>query len=241
MTERYGSVGALRRALKARLMQEANDTGTILARRRRLVVFDRDAARLSTDPAAGWILKGGTALKSRLHSKARATKDMVLAACPDGDPDRDGQAVRNLLIDALSREEDGDGFLLQVPSAVLLRADATDRRQHFAEKIHTLTRDYGDRPNTRVKDLVDLVLVIESGLAPDDALADAVRHVFAVRATHPVPKVLPDPPPAWNETYLELADGLTATPLRLDVAMGLIRGFWSTALASGNIYPEQKD
>lgn len=76
---------------------------------------------------------------------------------------------------------------------------------------------------------------------PDEALADAVRHVFAVRATHPVPEVLADPPPAWTETYPELADSLTATPLRLDVAMDLVRSFWSTALASGNIHPEQRD
>ena len=41
---------------------------------------------------------------------------------------------------------------------------AVERRQHFAEKLHALTRDYGDRPNTRIKDLVDLVLLIEDGL-----------------------------------------------------------------------------
>ncbi|WP_205800415.1 nucleotidyl transferase AbiEii/AbiGii toxin family protein [Micromonospora thermarum] len=127
MIGRYGSARALRRALEARLMQEANDTGTDLARRRRLVVFDRVAARLSADPAAGWILKGGTALEFRLRSRARATKDMDLAACPDGDPDLDGQTVRDLLIDALSRDEDGDGFLFQVSPAVPLRADTAGR------------------------------------------------------------------------------------------------------------------
>lgn len=35
--------------------------------------------------------------------------------------------------------------------------------QHFAEKLHALTRTYGDRPNTRVRDLADLVLLIEAG------------------------------------------------------------------------------
>jgi len=36
-----------------------------------------------------------------------------------------------------------------------LLIEAVDRRQHFAEKLHALTSDYGDRPNTRVKDLPD--------------------------------------------------------------------------------------
>lgn len=40
------------------------------------------------------------------------------------------------------------------------KIEAVHRRQHFAEKLHALTRDYGGRPNTRVKDLVDLALLI---------------------------------------------------------------------------------
>jgi hypothetical protein len=87
--------------------------------------------------------------------------------------------------------------------------EAVDRRQHFAEKLHAFPRDYGDRPNTRVKDLADLVLLIETGLAPDSELHSVVRHVFNARATHPLPNVLPDPPPLWREAYPPLADGLT--------------------------------
>jgi hypothetical protein len=298
VTGRYRSAVALRRALETRLKQEAADTGTDLARRRRLVVFDRVAARLSADATAGWILKGGAALEFRLHSRARTTKDMDLAARPDGDPDLDGDTVRDLLIDALAVDEDGDGLLFQVSSPVALTADtagrggwrfsigsrlagrdfaavridvvargeeishterlplpnmlafagtpdrdieAVDRRQHFAEKIHAFTRDYGSRPNTRVKDLVDMVLLIESGLAADATVADAVRHVFAVRATHPVPEVLPDPPPAWTDTYPQLAEGLTETPPRLGAALDLVRGFWVAALVNGDNHPVQKE
>lgn len=108
--------------------------------------------------------------------------------------------------------------------------EAVDRRQHFAEKLHALTRDYGDRPNTRVKDLADLVLLIESGLAPDRALCGVVQHVFAVRDTHPLPDVLPDPPPLWREMYPPLAAGLTDTAADLDIALDLLRTFWTKAL-----------
>ncbi|MFI5990814.1 nucleotidyl transferase AbiEii/AbiGii toxin family protein [Streptomyces sp. AM 4-1-1] len=109
--------------------------------------------------------------------------------------------------------------------------EAVDRRQHFAEKLHAFSRDYGDRPNTRVKDLADLVLLIETGLVPDRELYDVVEHVFTVRATHPLPSALPDPPPLWRETYPSLADGLTETTPSLDAALALLRVFWDKAVA----------
>lgn len=56
---------------------------------------------------------------------------------------------------------------------------------------------------------MDLVLLVESGMEADGAVADTVRHVFAVWATHPVPQTLPDPPPAWTDLYPALANGLT--------------------------------
>lgn len=298
MTGRYRDATALRRALEVRLKQQAADTGTDLARRRRLVVFDRVAARLSADPAGGWVLKGGAVMEFRLRGRARTTKDMDLAACPDGEPAVDGPAVRDLLIDVLGVDEDKDGFLFQVSPPVELKADtagrggwrfsvesrlagrifatvridvvvrgeeialterlalpntlgfagtptrhveAVDRRQHFAEKLHALTRDYGDRPNTRVKDLVDLVLLIESGLAADTSVIDAVRHVFAARATHDVPAILPEPPPNWAGVYPELATGLTQAPPRLDAALDLVRGFWREACSIGEAEPKQKE
>lgn len=287
MTHRYRDASALRQAIEVRLKQAA--TTTDLARQRRLVVFDRIAARLSTDPVAGWVLKGGAALEFRLRDKARTTKDIDVAAYPDAIQELDGTAVRELLIDALATDEDGDGFLFQVSRPFDLQPDTTgrggwrfsvesrlagkifstvridvvargveiglterlplpntlefagtprrdieavDRRQHFAEKLHAFTRDYGDRPNTRVKDLVDLVLLIEDGLSPDATVAEAVRHVFAIRATHQVPETILEPPPSWADTYPALADGLTVTTAHVAAALELVRGFWTEALMS---------
>ncbi|WP_433437384.1 nucleotidyl transferase AbiEii/AbiGii toxin family protein [Nonomuraea sp. CA-141351] len=107
--------------------------------------------------------------------------------------------------------------------------DSVDRRQHFAEKLHALTRDYDSRPNTRVKDLVDLVLLIEDGLLADHRLIEVVNHVFTVRATHPVPLLIPDPPPAWQSGYPKLAEGLTCANPVLASALELLRTFWAQA------------
>lgn len=279
---RYKDARALRQALEARLKQESDSTGTDLGRLRRRVVFDRLATRLAV--TGGWVLKGGAVMEFRFREKARMTKDLDLATRLDRP---DGEEVREILIEALSRDMDGDMFTFRVGPASPLSADtagrpawrfsveawlagkpfagvrldaaargeeltlteplqlpgtmvfagmpvrsieAVDRRQHFAEKLHAMTRDYGNRPNTRVKDLADLVVLIENGLIPDRSLVDTVRHVFTVRATHPVPEEIPDPPPAWETGYSDLAQNLTDTPADLFAALKLLRGFWAEAL-----------
>ncbi|OIJ91006.1 hypothetical protein BIV24_17655 [Streptomyces colonosanans] len=274
------------------MKHDADVTGTDLARRRRLVVFDRMAARLAEDTVGGWVLKGGAVMEFRLTERARTTKDLDLALRPEDGLDAEGDGVRELLIDALAVDLDGDGFRFRVAAPAPLRADAAgrggwrfsveahlagklfagvrvdvvdrgeeiartehlplpntldfagtpqrtieavDRRQHFAEKLHAFTRDYGGRPNTRVKDLVDLVLLAEDGLQGDATLVEVVRHVFAARATHPVPDELPDPPPLWRETYPELARELdTEVPPALDAALALVRGLWEKALSDAS-------
>ena len=87
----YKTAVDLRRALEARLKLEADNTNSDYARLRRIVVFDRIAARLSASDQ-GWVLKGGTALEFRLGQRARATKDLdlVLRSVPT-----DGAAIRD--------------------------------------------------------------------------------------------------------------------------------------------------
>lgn len=110
--------------------------------------------------------------------------------------------------------------------------ESVDRRQHFAEKLHAFTRDYGDRPNTRVKDLVDMILLIEDGLTPDRTLLDVVTHVFTAREAHPVPQDVPEPPPAWTREYPKLAEDRTLTEPDLAVALELVRKFWAQTLTT---------
>ena len=109
--------------------------------------------------------------------------------------------------------------------------EAADVPQQFAEKIHAITRPRGERDNTRVKDLADVVVFINGGLEPTSAMT-ATRHVFSVRDTHPVPEELADPPHFWREDYPVIANELGLTEADLDQAMDTLRSFWADAWAS---------
>lgn len=113
------------------------------------------------------------------------------------------------------------------------KVEIVDPEQHFAEKMHALTRTYGDRPNSRVRDLPDLVLLIEDGLTPSNGLLAVVAHVFAERATHELPHILPDPPASWREDYPAAAGDMDVSATTLDAAMELVRGFWTELLSNG--------
>lgn len=77
--------------------------------------------------------------------------------------------------------------------------------QHFAEKIHAYTYNYGKRTNTRVKDLIDLVLLVKSNDLDKDKVLDALHKTFTKRNTHKLPAALPSPPEQWTEKFADLA------------------------------------
>lgn len=79
--------------------------------------------------------------------------------------------------------------------------------QHVAEKIHAYTRPYsGLRRSSRVKDLIDLVLIRSTAAFEAGPLRRAIGATFATRATHLPPTARPPPPPAWRQEYRALAN-----------------------------------
>ncbi len=73
---------------------------------------------------------------------------------------------------------------------------------HVAEKVHAYTRGYaGGRASTRVKDLVDLVLMPSQFPFEGRRLRRALGATFGARGTHPLPSALPPPPDAWRPGY----------------------------------------
>lgn len=95
--------------------------------------------------------------------------------------------------------------VLSFASIPAVRAAALSREQQFAEKLHAYTLPRGERVNTRVKDLVDLVLLIELGLPDDNRVLEALQMTFARRKTHTLPETLDRPPASWCASYAALA------------------------------------
>lgn len=79
---------------------------------------------------------------------------------------------------------------------------------HLAEKVHGYTRTYGasERPSTRPKDLVDILLIEDSATIAAGSLRHALVSTFAERARQQLPTSLPPPPTTWTAPYKRLAD-----------------------------------
>jgi hypothetical protein len=65
--------------------------------------------------------------------------------------------------------------------------------QQFAETLKAYTLPRTDRENSRVKDLVDMVLLLNRGIDPP-GLRETIRRTFDHRATHPMTSQIPPPP-----------------------------------------------
>jgi Nucleotidyl transferase AbiEii toxin, Type IV TA system len=96
--------------------------------------------------------------------------------------------------------------------------------QHWAEKFHAYTRPR-ETPNSRVRDLVDLVLILEHEAPATARVRAAVDATFRRRGTHPVPAVVREPPSAWAKPFTALAAecGLDQT---LATAHERVEAFW---------------
>jgi hypothetical protein len=73
---------------------------------------------------------------------------------------------------------------------------------HFAEKLHAYTRPRERK--TRVKDLLDLSLVLEEladELPPAAEMRRTIQATFGHYGTHDLPDALPDPPEGWKEPF----------------------------------------
>ena len=148
-----------------------------------------------------------------------------------------GKAFASVRLDVAARAEElFSTEKLQMPGALPTfdrlsppLVEVAAPAQHFAEKLHALTRDHGDRLNTRVRDLVDLMLLIELELVRAPDVLPVVRHVFESRGTHPVPGDLPDPPAGWARDYAEEAAATSLRTHTLDEAMSQLRSFWRDA------------
>jgi hypothetical protein len=99
------------------------------------------------------------------------------------------------------------------------------REEHFAQKIHAYTLPRGERSNTRVKDLVDLVLLIDAGTLDSKRLLRDVQDTFQRRKTHELPAVLEPPPEFWGPVFVKLSGECGIDP-NIESQFEKVRSYW---------------
>lgn len=99
------------------------------------------------------------------------------------------------------------------------------KEELFANKIHAYTRPRLTE-NSRVADLVDMVLLIENGLASDKVLL-SLAQVFAASSNHQiVPAEVPEPPLSWKKEFTTIAERRNLQ-ISIDQAFLTVADFYS--------------
>lgn len=98
------------------------------------------------------------------------------------------------------------------------------KEQQFAEKLHAYSLPRPpDKPNSRVKDLVDMVLLIQEGLE-FERTASFLVDTYERRATHALNFTVQKPPVHWVKNYSTMA-GECGISTDLAEAFRVVSGF----------------
>jgi len=82
-----------------------------------------------------------------------------------------------------------------------------------------------------VRDLIDLVLLIDTGLLEPTATVAALRLTFARRASHPLPTELPPPPGGWAVPFTTLAEEVALAEQTVDAAFARVARFFAALVS----------
>jgi len=110
-----------------------------------------------------------------------------------------------------------------IPPVIAL---AIPRAQQFAEKVHAYTHPWTDRVNTRSRDLVDMVVLIERGGLDTGQVKVALSATFARRNGRRVPKTLAPPPTEWEAEFPSMAKQAGLRSASVSDAFATLRVFW---------------
>jgi hypothetical protein len=119
----------------------------------------------------------------------------------------------------------GEG-LLEFAGVGAARVLAIPCPQQFAEKVHAYTFPWRGRTNTRSKDLVDLVLLIETGPPEPAQVCGALAATFATRNTHPLPELLHPPPEVWRADFAAMAAEARLSTTDYLEGFAVLQRFW---------------
>lgn len=101
--------------------------------------------------------------------------------------------------------------------------------QHFAEKVHAYTTLHKGHMGSRVKDLIDMVLLIEEGKMNKIKLLTALHETFDKNKKHPLPQELPAPPATWTTKFAALAEECHLE-FTVEDAYALVKNYFRTVV-----------
>jgi Nucleotidyl transferase AbiEii toxin, Type IV TA system len=120
--------------------------------------------------------------------------------------------------------------LLRFADIAAVEVPALPIEQHLAEKLHAYTRVYrGERSSSRVKDLIDIVLIRSAASFEAGSLRRALEATFKARVARDLPTALPPPPANWSAPYRRLATEVGLDP-KIEVGYGLAAAFVDSIL-----------
>lgn len=220
-------------ALEARLRDEARltkdlDLGLRGAETSPEDLRERLMDALATDPDDDrFVMTVGPAKRCTEDGAGHATWRVPVSATLAG------RQFGSLKIDVSPREHELDATdVVVLPTALdfagidARKIEIIDIHRHAAEKLHAMQKDFGERENTRVRDLVDVVLLSEHRLLDSDKLESAVRQVWREREdTHP-PGKPPEFPASWPGRYEDEAAKLGLEALSFPDAISVVTALW---------------
>lgn len=195
---------------------------------------DLDEVLESHDVDDGFSFRVGRAIPLRAEDAGAQAWRVDLAALLDG---AEFERVKVDLVGQVDEIRGGTEPLeVRPPIAISglgpIIVEAVDVYQHAAEKFHAYSRIYAhDRPSSRVKDLVDLVLLAESGLIEDAPRLGRRLTVVAQErdGSEPSP-TLPEPPGDWRSPYAVMAADLGLTAASTAAAFELVSAIHAGAM-----------
>ena len=133
-------------------------------------------------------------------------------------------AVGDVLVEPLDRLHGRDWLEFAGIARPLIQAISAE--QQFAEKLHAYTLPR-QNPNSRVRDLLDMLLLVEAGKLSRTRTEQTIKTTFEKRKTHSVPEEFAPPPATWAKPFAVLAEECAVSD-SVDQAFKKIRAFLDT-------------
>ena len=107
--------------------------------------------------------------------------------------------------------------------------------QQIAEKLHAMTRSHASGEGTRIKDLIDILLLAELGRIDGKHLTKALKATFDARQTHSLPSSFPDLPTSWAVPFRRLSADVGLNYPSMEDAENAVKNFLNPILRGEEI------